>query len=105
MVKEHVRLEEAMTMDIEQPCRVWSVSGLHVEDEDIPKDANVKSTIVAKSFDGERWAVGVDFSTVSDDNTVPNYFIGTIAEFSSLEELRKTFPQLFELEGELFAFP
>ena len=98
MVKEHIRLEDAMTMKLEQPFRTWSVPGLHVEDEDIPQDVDIEITCVSKS-PNRAFVVGIHFTKADKSR-----YIGTIAEFSDLEELRKAYPQLFELDGELLAY-
>lgn len=100
MVMESVRLQQSMTIQLEHPFRVWSVHGLHIEDSDIPKDANVNATIVSRNLDGDRFVVGVDFTTAQEEQ-----YICTVAVFSDLEELQKNFPHLFKLEGELYAFP
>jgi len=97
--QDHIKLQEAMTMDLKYNFRVWDVSGLHVEDEDIPKDANVTTTFVMKSPNG-LIKLGIFWTVESDKNT----HSGIIAEVFQLEDLKEKFPHLFELEGSLCAF-
>ena len=97
--QHNIKLQEAMTMDLKQLVRVWDLPGLHVEDEDIPKDANVSTTFVMK-FPDERIQLGI-FWTVKSDKATHS---GVIAEVSKLEELQEKFPHLFEINGNLFAF-
>lgn len=97
--KENIRLQEAMSMDIQQEVRVWETPGAQVQDSDLPKDAKVSETFVSKQ-DDYCWKVGMNWTIEGDLNS----YTGTVAEFSTLEELQSQFPQLFELEGNLFAF-
>jgi len=96
---DHIKLQEAMTMELKQNFREWDISGLHVEDEDIPKDANVSTTFVMQ-FPNGLIKLGIFWKVEND--MFPHSSI--IAEVSKLEELQKKFPHLFELEGSLYAF-
>ena len=99
MHQDHINLQEAMTMDISQSIRIWGVPGLHVQDEDIPANANVQKTFVMMLPDGYL-ELKVQWTVEGDKMT----YIGTVAEFSTLEELKEQFPNLFELEGTLIAY-
>lgn len=97
--KYNIHLEEAMTIPLTQSVRVWDISGLHIEAEDIPKNANVKKTFVMKLREG-KIRLGVEWTVEGElGSSMP-----LIAEFSALEELKDKFPKLFELEGSLYAF-
>ena len=103
MSKSHhqynIKLEEAMTMDLTQSVRVWDLQGLHVQDEDIPENANVQTTFVMKFPEGHL-RLGIQWTVEGDLMT----HMGTVAEVSTLEELKDKFPKLFDLEGSLYAF-
>lgn len=99
MVIEKVRLEKAMTMELKQHFRTWQISGLPIEYKYIPEGANVEYTIVMPNYERSIFSVGVQFTSNKET------YIYNVAEFSSLEEMQKTFPHLFELEGDLYAFP
>ena len=97
--ERNIKLEEAMTRDLTQSVRVWYLQGLHVQDEAIPENANVQTTFVLKYPEGNfhlgiQWTVKGDFMTRS----------GAVAEVSRLDELKEKFPNLFDLEGSLYAF-
>ena len=96
--QDNIKLEEAMTMDLTQSIRAWILQGLHVQDEDIPENANVQSTVVIKFPEGHL-LLGIQW-TVEGDKMIQ---ISDLAEFSTLEELKDKFPNLFELEGSLCA--
>ncbi len=98
--QDNIKLQKAMTMDLTQIVRVWDVSGLHVECEYIPHDANVLKTAVMKFSEGNILLM-IEWTAEGDTAT----FMSTVAEVSQLEELRERFPHLFELEGTLYAFP
>ena len=99
--KETIALQEAMTMPLTQSVRVWHIPGLHIEDEDIPKNADVQTTFVMKTHRGHI-EVGINY-TVEVEGDV-NSYTGIVAEVSALEELKDKFPKLFELNGSLYAF-
>ena len=112
-----VKLHQALSMDIEQSSRIWFIPGLHVNLEGLPKNATRIKTMVIKSS-SSKFAVAVELvakkEAKPDDkkvgefllplNEAPKAYIKIVAKFSSLEELKEEFPQLFELEGFLFAF-
>ena len=97
--QDNIKLEEAMTMDLTQRVRAWDLQGLHVQDENIPKNANVKTTFVMKFPEGHLM-LGI-YWTVEGDLMI---HMDAVAEVSTLEELKDKFPNLFELEGNLCAF-
>ena len=112
-----VKLQEAMTMDLKQTIRVWLISGLHIDVEGIPENIISVQTIVIKSSENNNLAVAVQWTTKEDRNfTVENIgpfylplpeehlsYTKVVARISTLEELNDKFPQLFEMEGSLFA--
>jgi len=89
-----IPLDDAMTREIPPRVRAWEVSGLHIEGQNIPEDLLVSKTYVLKLSDS-CWQVGIE--------SVEG-LLKVLSEFSSLEELQKQFPHLFELEGDLYAF-
>ncbi len=98
--QDNIKLQEAMTMGLTQFVQLWHISGLHVEYEDIPRDANVLKTAVIKSPTGHILLV---IGWTSEEK--PGAHVSDVAEVSNWEELRERFPHLFELEGSLDAFP
>jgi len=95
---ENIRLHEAMKKANDCRIRAWEVYGLHIEVQDLPKNAKVQKTFVFKIFE-ELWQVGIEYTIKG--NSVPDKV--SVAEFSTLEELQKKYPQLFELDGDLYA--
>lgn len=96
--KENVKLREAMTMNLEQEFRSWSVDGLQIDPKDyFPEDVNnenVSFTAITKEPNGK-------FGLYIFKKPTGGYG----KDFSSLEELEKKYPSLFELDGFLYAFP
>ena len=35
--QEHIKLQDAMTMELKQGIRVWEVSGIHINEKNIPE--------------------------------------------------------------------
>ena len=96
--KENVRLQEAMNADIHKHTgRVWQTPGAQIECDELPKDAHVISTFVMNMTE-EKWIVGLQWENKKESSII---FTG-VAEFSTLEKLQNTYPQLFELEGTMF---
>ena len=68
--KENIRLQEAMSMDIQQKLRVWEVRiwetpGAQVQGDDLPKGAKVSETFVMK-LDDYCWKVGMNWTIEGD---------------------------------------
>ena len=114
--QDNIKLHEAMTMELKQTLRVWSVPGIHVEVEKLPENATNIKTLAAKCSDGN-FAVAVEWTakeetkpdvessklSLSFDKGPGEYMKRVARKISTLEELQNKFPQLFELEGFLFA--
>lgn len=98
MSENNIRLYEAMTKAINCRIRVWEVYGLHIDVEGLPKNAKVRKTFVFKRFD-DPWQVGIEYTVKGS----PQPEKDATDECSTLEELKKKYPQLFELEGDLYA--
>lgn len=112
-----IRLQKAMTKDIEQNVRVWFISGLHVELEDIDENAIGINTLVTKVEN-----IGVWVLLQWNRKTEPKHFTiagrrfvseldkgfekctRVVAKLSTVEELKNKFPNLFELDGTLHVF-
>lgn len=97
----NIKLQEAMTKELTHETRVWSVFGLHVEVKDISENFTVAKTVVIKG-NGKTVAVSIEGTAIEEKGTF--YQMKDVFSFSSLEELQKKCPQLFELEGLLIAF-
>ena len=98
MIENNIRLSEAMTKAIDCRIRAWEVYGLYIDVTGLPENTKVRKTFVLKLFE-DPWQVGIEYNVKG--NPKPN--MDAIAEFSTLEELKKKYPQLFELEGDLYA--
>lgn len=99
--KENVKLREAMTMNLEQEFRSWSVDGLQIDPKDyFPEDVNsenVSFTAIMKKPDGK--------FELQIYNKTTEPIGGYGKDFSSLEEIEEKYPNLFELDGYFYAFP
>jgi len=95
---EKIGLHDAMAKSSNCRIRVWELPGTHVEVKDLPLNASVEKTFVTKIF-SNLWQVGIQFLLAGDSK--PN--MSAIAEFSTLDELLKTYPQFSEITGELYA--
>ena len=105
---EKIRLEDAMLQDMEGDIRFWEIEGLQIAKEHIPeefKDATVQKTFVM-SMAGRCYHVGLQllqtreiFQGVQGN---PEEWMCSVAGFTKLEEMKKEFPKLFELEGFLY---
>ena len=98
MNENNIRLYEAMTKAIDCRIRAWEVYGLYINVEWLPENAKVRKTFVFKRFD-DPLQVGVEYTVKG--KTQPEK--DSREEFSTLEDLKKKYPQLFELEGDLYA--
>lgn len=115
--QDNIKLHEAMTMELKQTVRVWSIPGIHVEVEKLPENATDIKTLASK-ISGGTFAVAVEWTVeketkpdvgfskllVFSDQGTGEYMKVVARRISTLEELQNKFPQLFELEGSLFAF-
>ena len=97
--QNHIKLQDAMSMELKQSIRVWEVSGHHIDEEDIPENATTSKTFVTKFFSGNI-ILGIEWTIVGDKST----HFSRIAQVSTLEEIHDKFPHLFDLEGILYAF-
>ena len=112
--RSNIKLQDALSMDIEQNIRIWFILGLHINIEDIPENATGIRTLVVKTSNGTI-AVTVEWFAKKklDVNLIDKFFLPyderlkhcmkIVAKVSEIEELQNTFPQLFELEGYLYA--
>ena len=98
MQQKNIRLLEAMTQSNDCQVRAWEVYGLHIDANNLPANAKVKKTFVFK-FSEDQWQVGVEYTV--EYNQKPEMV--SIDEFSTLKDLQKKYPQLFKLEGDLYA--
>ena len=98
--EKNIRLQEAMTKELKNPMRVWSVDGIHAETQGLPENAKVKETFVMKAG-REKYTLGFNVETHECYESAT----AKVGEFHSLEELKEKYPNLFEMEGTLFAFP
>ena len=110
----NIKLQDALSIDIEQNIRIWFVLGIHIDVEGIPQDATGIRTLVVKTSNGtiavtvewfarKKLDVGiVDKFFLPYDEGLKHY-MKLVAKVSKIEELQNTFPQLFELEGYLDA--
>ena len=97
--ENNLRLQEAMTKELENSIRIWSVEGLQVEGNVVPENTPVQTTYVYKDPSGYyELAIMADFEGKDD------YFSKGIAKFPTLDFLKERYPNLFEMEGNLFAF-
>lgn len=99
MHQENIRLRNAMTQELNQQVRAWDVPGLQVEVDELPKNATVSRTVVMKSPNRD-YQLLISYTIEGDLKS----YLGEIATFSTLEELQEKHPQLFELDGYLYAF-
>ena len=90
------RLNQAMTLDVGNNLVIWRCPGIHFDSADIPKELVNPMTFVIKWYDA-KFNVGVE--GMSKDGY--SHLMISLADFSSLEELQKNSPHLFEIDGEL----
>lgn len=96
--RDNIDLKTAMTMDLSKSIRVWTIPGLHLKVEGLPKNATIQKALVMMTSDS-KWKVGMEWTV--EGNT--GYYFTSIAEFSSLQELFDKLPEFAELKGDLFA--
>lgn len=94
--KHNVHLEEAMGAHGDNPLLYWFAHGLHVnlEQKELV-DFDVGSTGVSRKNDNE-FNVVVTGSSKSTDE----YAIIVLDAFSSIDEIKEKYPQLFKLDGD-----
>ena len=96
--QDNLKLKEAMTMDISQRIRVWSIPGLRVKVDNLPENATVKKTLIMMTSNGN-WMLG--FTCTIEGETGEDLVFGP--KCSSLQELLDKAPELFEVEGSMYA--
>ena len=112
--QSNIKLQDALSMNIEQSRRIWFLLGLHVDIEDIPANATGIRTLVIKAPNDTigvavTWFAKKKFDVEVVDKFFLPYdegskqYLKIVTKVSRIEELQKTFPQLFELEGYLDA--
>ena len=99
MHQDNIRLHEAMTQELKHRVRVWDVPQLQVEVQGLPENSTVTTTAVMKSITRD-YQLLVNYNIAGDKGS----YTREIATFSTLEELQEKYPQLFELDGYLYAF-
>ena len=98
MYMGNICLDEAMSKTSNFRVRMWELPGSHVEVADIPENAAITKTFVAKNLDNQ-WQVGIEFMIDGNLSSKMN----AIAEFSTLDELKANYPQFSEIPGDLYA--
>ena len=96
--RNNISLKTAMTIDIRQSIRIWTLPGLHLKIENFPENATFQKTLVMLTPSGN-WNVGLEWTVESDTG----YHFTIIAQYSSLQELLDNLPKFAELKGDLFA--
>ena len=94
---DNIDLKTAMTIGLSQSIRVWTIPGLQIKVENLPKDATIQETLVMMTS-ADKWIVGLKWTIEGHTGD----YIASIAEFSSLQELFNNLPEFAELEGNLF---
>lgn len=97
--EENILLEKAMTKELPHAVRIWVVPGSHIPHEDIPQNATIHDTFVFNA-ESDLYQVGLRWNIPDDLEG----HMDTLADFSTLEELKHDFPHLFELSGDLLPF-
>lgn len=90
----NLKLEEAMKMKLKTTVRIWATPNFRSD------NASIRQTFVMKCNDCDQVTFGF-IRTVRGNWDIK---MNTVDKFSSLEELRNAYPQLFELNGNLYAF-
>ena len=103
-----ISLRDAITMELAEQCRLWSVPGLHVKMEGtfacIPDNATIIQTVVAKgpafSFgESDDMFIGVQWKSEENEN------LQCLKEQKlSWDMVQKKFPELLDVTGTLYAF-
>ena len=90
---DSIDLKTAMTIDLSQCIRIWTIPDLHLKVENLPENATIQKTLVMMTSAG-KWNVGLEWTVEGDTG---NYF-ASIAECSSLQELFNKLPEFAELK-------
>lgn len=109
--QENIKLQEFLTAGTMPQGWAWKCLGIHVESEleaenvEIPENA-IDCRTVEKSFNNGQIEVGAEWNKRGylwqEDGRAQNMQIVGIV--NSPEELHDKFPQLFELEGDMYPF-
>ena len=92
-----ILLREATAKSLDGNVRTWELDGIHIP-LDIPDDVISAKTIVLKP-DNDDFCLAVKLIYATSKT-----FTDEVAEFSTLEDLQKYYPNLFNLHGKLSAF-
>jgi len=95
--KKHISLKKGMLKKLNRRIRIWSIPGIQVNYNELPPGAIPQSTFVMKNT-SSNYMLRIEYDIEKATHIL------TIGEFSSLEELRKDYPQLFKKAGNLYAF-
>ena len=93
----NISLQDAMTMDLSHSRRAWCVSGNHISD-DLCDNMGTTETTVFKHPDGTL-EIALSFNLAANCGQ----HFASVAKFVSLTSLKKQFPELFLLTGNLRA--
>lgn len=94
--QKNIKLEDVMKINLTQNEQIiWVVDGLQIKVRRIPKKANRFITGVRK--ENGKYELYIGFCMRGSLKS----YLRDIKSFSGLEELRETYPQLFELEGDM----
>ena len=93
----NIDLKTAMTMNVNQSFRIWTIQGLHLKIKNFPVDGTIKKTLVIMTPSG-MWDVGLEWTVES----ATGYYFTSVAQYSSLQELLDNLPEFAELKGDLF---
>ena len=96
--QDSIKLKEAMTMALSQRIRVWSIPGLRIKVDNLPEKATVQKTFVMLTSNGN-WQVGLELTVEGETGES----ILLVLKCSSLQELLDKIPELFEVDGSLYA--
>lgn len=96
--QKNIYLEQAMNAEasLKSLCTVWNTPGNQVDRQENSTNQITAETFVMKTFHTP-FILGVRFFIEGQQ------YSGTVAQFFSLEEMQKNYPELFELEGSLHA--
>ena len=97
-----LRLEEGMkrTLEYNHSFRLWVTSGLPIDIKFMAGKESITNIYVSKNLKD----INGKFNLGVIINQKGTGFIEEISEFSSLQELKDMYPQLFEVDGTLFIF-
>lgn len=90
---DNIDLKTAMTMNLSQSIRLWTIPGLHLKIDNLPKNATIMKTLVMLT-PSDKWNVGLEWTVEGHTG----YYFASIAEYSSLQELLDNLPEFAELK-------